>query len=338
MFGSEQKAVLAHPSVRAGIDLGRAASLPQCQFIPAPHCVFDGVRKLMPGHAIRLRARARSTYARIGVPTIRASSTSAGGGRGRRARPRAAAIGRGHAGRRRPARRVRERRCGLVARRRGDDRPHRRADRHVQHRIRGGVAVSEHEEAARVAGAHRQPPSRAHAVARPRARRVRPLDRRLRRALRADQAALPTMLLAGFARRDVTVVLTGEGADGVRRLLELQEARARGRFTRWLGHSASPLPALVRGLPPAWRKDRLLRSVTEPLERRYRTIPNVFDVVLHGGLLSPRFLEATARTRHQRDRGRGVRSRRRALPRPPAARGHRLWLPDDLPPRSTERR
>ena len=30
-----------------------------------------------------------------------------------------------------------------------------------------------------------------------------------------DQAALPTMLLAEYARRDVTVVLTGEGADEV---------------------------------------------------------------------------------------------------------------------------
>ncbi len=30
-----------------------------------------------------------------------------------------------------------------------------------------------------------------------------------------DQAALPTMLLAEYARREVTVVLTGEGADEV---------------------------------------------------------------------------------------------------------------------------
>jgi len=29
----------------------------------------------------------------------------------------------------------------------------------------------------------------------------------------ADPAALPTMRLSRFARRDVTVVLTGEGAD-----------------------------------------------------------------------------------------------------------------------------
>ena len=37
-----------------------------------------------------------------------------------------------------------------------------------------------------------------------------------------------------------------------------------------------------------------MRSLTEPLARRYRTIPNVFDVVLHPGLFSPAFLAATA--------------------------------------------
>src|SRR4029453_672848 len=102
----------------------------------------------------------------------------------------------------------------------------------------------------------------------------------------ADQAALPTMLLAGFARRDVTVVLTGEGADEVFGGYSNYRKRVREeRLTRWLAHSASPLPAMVRALPAPWRTDRLLRSMTEPLERRYRTIPNVFDAVLHGSLL-----------------------------------------------------
>jgi hypothetical protein len=48
-------------------------------------------------------------------------------------------------------------------------------------------------------------------------------------------------------------------------------------------------------MPAAWRKDRLLRSMTEPLERRYRTIPNVFDVLLHRSCFTPRFLQATAK-------------------------------------------
>jgi len=104
------------------------------------------------------------------------------------------------------------------------------------------------------------------------------------------------------------------------------------RWTRWLAHSASPLPALVRTLPVALRKDRLLRSLTEPLARRYRTIPNVFDALLHPTLFTPQFLAATsgapdvgtlaaaafveANSAHYLDRLLHVDTR--------------LWLPDDL--------
>ena len=92
----------------------------------------------------------------------------------------------------------------------------------------GGVAVSEHREAARVAAAPGQPPSRADAVARSRARRVRPLDRRVRRAVRrpggaADDAARGLRASRRHGRAD------GRGRRrGVRRLLELSQARARG--------------------------------------------------------------------------------------------------------------
>src|SRR4029450_12960412 len=55
VFGSEQKAVLAHPAVRAEIDLGALRLYLECQFIPAPHCVFRAVRKRMPGHTVVLR-------------------------------------------------------------------------------------------------------------------------------------------------------------------------------------------------------------------------------------------------------------------------------------------
>ena len=141
------------------------------------------------------------------------------------------------------------------------------------------------------------------------------------------------MLLAGFARRDVTVVLTGEGADEVFGGYSNYRKRVREeRLTRWLAHSASPLPAIVKGLPATWRKDRLLRSMTEPLERRYRTIPNVFDVLLHAGLFTQRFLQATAKAPDigaiaaaAFDEAEGAPYLDRLL--------HvdtRLWLPDDL--------
>jgi asparagine synthase (glutamine-hydrolysing) len=54
VFGSELKAVLAHPSVAATIDLAALRLYLECQFIPAPHSVFAGVRKLPPGHSLKL--------------------------------------------------------------------------------------------------------------------------------------------------------------------------------------------------------------------------------------------------------------------------------------------
>jgi asparagine synthase (glutamine-hydrolysing) len=92
------------------------------------------------------------------------------------------------------------------------------------------------------------------------------------------------------------------------------------------------LPALVRGLPAAARKDRLLRSLAEPLERRYRTIPNVFDVVLHPTLLSPAFLAATAGSPDVGDLA--ARAFAEAEGAPYLDRllhvDTRLWLPDDM--------
>jgi asparagine synthase (glutamine-hydrolysing) len=76
---------------------------------------------------------------------------------------------------------------GLIAA--GDDRPHGAADRHVQHRVRRRSRGQRASRSRASRAAHRQPPSRADALARPRARRVRPLDRRVRRAVRRPGGA-----------------------------------------------------------------------------------------------------------------------------------------------------
>ncbi|MFO1311958.1 MAG: asparagine synthase (glutamine-hydrolyzing) [Burkholderiales bacterium] len=293
VFGSEQKAVLEHPSVRADIDLAALRLYLECQFIPAPHCVFGGVRKLMPGHAIRLRAGAldirpywRPDYAH----KLDVAEGDAADALDRELRqsvegmliadvPLGAFVSGGVD-------------SALIAAVMTDLTGGPVDTFNIG--FEGGVAVSEHREAERVA---RHIGSRHHALMLSPDHVLDAFDRWIDVFDEpfADQAALPTMLLAGFARRDVTVVLTGEGADEVFGGYSNYRKRVREeRFTRWLGHAASPLPALVRGLPAAWRKDRLLRSMTEPLARRYRTIPNVFDAVLHGGLLSQRFLRETA--------------------------------------------
>ena len=292
VFGSELKAVLAHPAVAADVDLAALRLYLECQFIPAPHSVFRGVRKLPPGHTLTLAGGAL-TLARYWAPSygekLRLAEREAADAVDAQLRasvagmlvadvPLGAFVSGGID-------------SGLIAALMTDITGAPIDTFNIG--FEGGVAVSEHREAARVA-AHLG--SRHHALMLSPDHVLDAFDRWIDVFDEpfADQAALPTMLLAGFARRDVTVVLTGEGADEVFGGYSNYRKRVREeRFTRWLAHPASPLPALVRALPVSLRKDRLLRALTEPLPRRYRTIPNVFDILLHPSLLSPAFLAAT---------------------------------------------
>jgi asparagine synthase (glutamine-hydrolysing) len=331
VFGSEQKAVLAHPSVGAEVDLGALRLYLECQFIPAPHCVFRGVRKLKPGHALVLRGGAldvREYWRPRYSDKLDLGEAEAVDALDRELRqsvqgmlvadvPLGAFVSGGVD-------------SSLIAAVMTDIT--RAPIDTFNIGFEGGVAVSEHREAARVA-AHLG--SRHHALMLSPDHVLDAFDRWIDVFDEpfADQAALPTMLLAGFARRDVTVVLTGEGADEVFGGYSNYRKRVREeRLTRWLAHSASPLPALVRGLPAPWRKDRLLRSMTEPLERRYRTIPNVFDVLLHGRLLSPAFLRETATAPDIGDIAAAAFNEAEGAPYLDRLLhvDTRLWLPDDL--------
>ncbi|TFB60250.1 asparagine synthase (glutamine-hydrolyzing) [Cryobacterium sp. Hz7] len=49
MFGSELKALKAHPRFAAEVDRGALALLLRHNCIPAPHSIYQGIRKLMPG-------------------------------------------------------------------------------------------------------------------------------------------------------------------------------------------------------------------------------------------------------------------------------------------------
>ncbi len=292
-FGSEIKAVLAHPSVSADIDPAALRLYLECQFIPAPHSVFRGVRKLPPGCTLSLRGDAievRAFWHPRYEDKLALSEAEATDALDRELRtsvegmlvadvPLGAFVSGGVD-------------SSLIAAIMTD--LTRAPIDTFNIGFEGNVAVSEHREAARVA---EHLGSRHHALMLSPDHVLDAFDRWIDVFDEpfADQAALPTMLLSGFARREVTVVLTGEGADEVFGGYSNYRKRAREeRITRWLAHGASPLPAVVRALPVGLRKDRLLRSMTEPLERRYRTIPNVFDVVLHPGLFAPRFLDATA--------------------------------------------
>lgn len=54
LFGSELKALQAHPSYGAGIDRGALAMLLRVGYVPAPWSIHSGIRKLPPGTMVRL--------------------------------------------------------------------------------------------------------------------------------------------------------------------------------------------------------------------------------------------------------------------------------------------
>ncbi len=139
------------------------------------------------------------------------------------------------------------------------------------------------------------------------------------------------MLLAQYARRDVTVVLTGEGADEVFGGYSNYVKRlAEERITGVLGAPGSPLPALLRRLPPRIARDRILKAAAQPRARRYTTIPNIFDVLLRAEYFTAPFAAAA----HARvaDSAEAFYAECDS----PAYLDHlldidaRLWLPDDL--------
>ena len=206
------------------------------------------MRKLPPGHWLALRDGELDDAARSGgrrtCPSTRSTRHAALDALDRELR----ALGRIDAGRRRAARRVRERRRRFGAHRRDGTTDFRAAPIDTFNLgFTGHDVGSEHVEAARVA---QHIGSRHHCLMLAPDDVLPALDRWVDVFDEpfGDQAALPTMLLAGYARRDVTVVLTGEGADEVFGGYGNYVKRVREeRITALLGARGSPLPWLVAG-------------------------------------------------------------------------------------------
>ena len=59
LFGSELKALRAHPSFNAAVDRGALALLLRHNYIPAPYSIWQGIRKLSPGTLLRVAWGAR---------------------------------------------------------------------------------------------------------------------------------------------------------------------------------------------------------------------------------------------------------------------------------------
>lgn len=54
LFGSELKALKAHPAFRADIDRNALSLLLRHNYIPAPYSIYQGIHKLRPGHLLTL--------------------------------------------------------------------------------------------------------------------------------------------------------------------------------------------------------------------------------------------------------------------------------------------
>lgn len=329
VFGSEIKAVRAHPAVSRELDLTALGLYLECQYIPAPRTVYRHIHKLRPAHALllkdgelqqwrywrpdyrqkldigedeattRLDTALRTSVASMLVADVPLGAFVSGG------------ID-----------------SSLIAALMTDLQG--RPVETFNLGFEGAVVGSEHREAAAVArhiGAHHHPLMIApEDVLGAYDEWIDVFDEPF-----ADQAALPTMLLSRLTRQHVTVALTGEGADEVFGGYANYWKRAHDeRLTAILGHSFSPLPWLTRALPARARKDRLVKAISLPKNRRYRTIPSVFDTLLRADLFEPTFLRALSEdlgdhaAQHYDDC-----NARDYLDKLMYVDTH-LWLPDDL--------
>lgn len=61
LFGSELKALRAHPSFNAAVDRGAVALLMRHNYVPSPYSIYAGIHKLPPGTWLRLSLGQRET-------------------------------------------------------------------------------------------------------------------------------------------------------------------------------------------------------------------------------------------------------------------------------------
>ena len=329
VFGSEVKALLAHPAVSREIDLDALGLYLECQYIPSPLSIYRGVRKLEPGHALRVEGGTLTTW-EYWRPDYSAKLE----------------LGEEEALARLDAELRRSVEGMLVS------------DVPLGSFLSGGVdsslvsalmvdvsgrpidtftlgfegeqAVSEHRHAELVA---RHIGATSHVLMMSQRELADSFEHWVDAFDEpfADPAALPTLLLARLTRRHVTVALTGEGADEVFSGYGNYRKRVREeRISGPLGSRYSPLHHLVGLLPARLRKDRMLKAIGERKSRRYVTIPHVFDAELARDVYLDAFRE------RQRSRMADFAERHFEACNSPEYIDRlmyvdaRLWLPDDL--------
>jgi asparagine synthase (glutamine-hydrolysing) len=296
LFASELKAIIAHPAVSHAIDVDALNIFLECQYIPAPLTIYKSIRKLAAGHAIRLNtATAEIRTWKYWQPSflkkLSLSEHEAADALDRELRasvksmlvadvPLGAFVSGGID-------------SSLIAALMTDitAKPIETFNLgFLNNQGEADTTQSEHDEAARVAthlgSKHHQLMVAASDVTDAFTDWVDVFDEPF-----GDQAALPTMLLSKLTRQHVTVALTGEGADELFSGYSNYRKRVKEeKISSLLGSAGSPVPTLLRTLPAAARKDRLVKAIMQPQNKRYATIPNVFDTAMQPQLFSDALL------------------------------------------------
>ena len=295
VFGSELRALREHPAVGSALDLDALGLYIECQFIPSPKSVYRDVKKLEAAHGMLLE-NGRLKVWRYWQPDYSIKSNF----------DEQTAIAALEMELRRSVESmlVSDVPLGsflsggidssLVSALIMDITKHPVDTFHLG--FKGETISNEHVEAAAVA---RHIGSNHHVLMLGQEDLLAGLDRSIEAFDEpfGDPAALPTLLLAQLARRHVTVVLTGEGADEVLAGYDnYQKRTSEERISAILGSRLSPMRYLIRHLPPVLRKDRILRPIGEPVGRRYATIPNIFDQALLPSIYTNQFRDAQSST------------------------------------------
>jgi asparagine synthase (glutamine-hydrolysing) len=245
LFGSELKALRAHAAFNAPVDRVAVTNLMRFNYIPAPRSIYEGIGKLLPGHLAELDAErhviARAYWSLAEVAERGLSDPLSGS--------------------------PRELADQLEERLRATIREQMVADVPLGALLSGGVdstsvvalMQAESNRAVRTFTIGFREPGyneaeHAMAVARhlgtehtelyvspDEARLVIPLLPTLYDEPFADSSQVPTFLVSQMARRDVTVALSGDGAD------ELFGGYNRYLLGRRIWSRVSPLPHRVRG-------------------------------------------------------------------------------------------
>lgn len=273
IFGSEIKALLAHPAISREINLDAIGLFLECQYIPAPFSIFQQIHKLPPAHFLKWKA-GKIEQKRYWVPSYHPKSSLDESD--------AMVALTGHLRRSVQSMLIADVPVGIFVSG-GIDSSLIAA---IAQEVSGDKATlfSLHlgeEEYAQTLSAHID--ATYHRVIVTAEDVIGAMEHGFDEPL-GDQAALPTLLLAKYTRNHVKVVLTGEGADEVfagysnypKRLKEAPICTQAEKF---------PLSYLYPWCPMKLRKNRLFKAMNRPLAKRYTTIANLFDREMHASIL-----------------------------------------------------